>query len=227
MSSARTPDTREQILLRLKTRGPQTTSELAEWLEVTVVAVRRHMVTLEEEGQIRREDRRGSVGRPCQVWELTDAGHRSFHDGHAELAVRLLQGVRQAFGDAGLEKLLDVMATADVKHAEARLSAVDTGARVEALAALRRDQGYMAEAAVDDLGGHLLIENHCPVDDAADHCDGLCDRELDLFQRLLGTGYDVARTEHIRDGDRRCVYRITERGEGRREADGDRQAIPV
>ena len=212
MTTARTTDKREQILLRLKTRGPQTTAELAGWLQVTVVAVRRHMSGLETDGRVRSEEKRGGVGRPCQIWGLTDVGHRAFHDGHAELAVRLLKGVRETFGDVGLERVLDVMSRADVRQAQARLPGPGAAARVEALAALRRDQGYMAEATRDETGAHLLIENHCPVDDAADHCDGLCERELDLFQRLLGAAYDVARTEHIRDGSRRCVYRITDSG---------------
>lgn len=164
---------------------------------------------------LRREDRRGGVGRPCQLWELTDAAHRGFHDGHADLAVRLIEAVREVFGCEGLEEVLDAVAQGDVQLAEARMAPVDTATRVEALAALRRDQGYMAETGKDpETGGHLLIENHCPVEDAVDNCDSLCDRELELFRRLLGKGYEVTRTEHIGSGSRRCVYSITEVTDG-------------
>lgn len=210
MPVARTPDTRQQILLRLKTKGPLTSSQVAEWLEVTSVAARRHLHRLQEHGLVHREDRRGGVGRPSQVWELTDAAHRGFHDGHADLAVRLLEAVRGVFGADGLEEVLDAVAEGDMELAEARMAPTDTSTRVEALASLRRDQGYMAETSKDpDTGAYYLIENHCPVEDAVDNCDSLCERELTLFRRLLGDGYDVTRTEHIGTGDRRCVYCIT------------------
>jgi predicted ArsR family transcriptional regulator len=66
----------------------------------------------------------------------------------------------------------------------------------------------MAEAkkAGDAL---LLLENHCPVCEAASACIRLCDRELELFQTVLGDGVAVTRVEHIQAGARRCAYRIT------------------
>ena len=56
-------------------------------------------------------------------------------------------------------------------------------------------------------GSWTLVENHCPICAAAEVCQGLCAGELELFRRVLGAR--VERTEHLLDGARRCVYRIT------------------
>jgi len=80
--------------------------------------------------------------------------------------------------------------------------------RVERLARLRTEEGYMAEMAEDDDGGLLLIENHCPVCELARACSGLCAQELSLFRRALGRDVAVERSEHILAGARRCCYRI-------------------
>ncbi len=63
---------------------------------------------------------------------------------------------------------------------------------------LRTDEGYMAEVQQKTEGEFLLIENHCPICAAASACRGLCAKELEVFQSVLGSDVSVERTEHIR-----------------------------
>ena len=80
--------------------------------------------------------------------------------------------------------------------------------RLEALANIRTGEGYMAEVVEDSDGSLLLIENHCPICDAARVCTGLCAGELEVFQTVLGSRVQIERGEHILEGSRRCTYRI-------------------
>ena len=82
------------------------------------------------------------------------------------------------------------------------------GVRVRALAAVRNEEGYMAEARADGKGGFLLIENHCPICAAATACQGFCRSELEVFRAALGSDVRVERSEHLLAGARRCAYRI-------------------
>ena len=81
--------------------------------------------------------------------------------------------------------------------------------RLQQLAKVRTEEGYMAE--VNPAGPHafLFVENHCPICAAATVCQGFCAIELDLFRAVLGPDVSVEREEHIISGDRRCAYRIT------------------
>jgi predicted ArsR family transcriptional regulator len=81
-------------------------------------------------------------------------------------------------------------------------------ARVSTLAQLRSNEGYLAEVAHDDDGTIHLLEHHCPIRNAADHCVHLCDAELELFRAALGPDAQVNREQHLMAGDTRCAYRI-------------------
>lgn len=200
---------RDRILLRLKTRGPQTATQLAQRLEVTPVAARQHLALLEEEGLVDYSEERRPVGRPARRWSLTEAGSARFPEGYADLTVDLLHSMREAFGDKGLAKLIDTRTERTRAQYEERLRSAKTlAARVRGLARLRTAEGYMAEVVRNPDGSYTLIENHCPICAAAKLCQGLCKSELELFRTVLGPAHRVEREEHIVDGSRRCTYRI-------------------
>lgn len=201
---------RERLLLQLKTRGPQTAAELARRLDVTSMAARQQLDKLADEGLVAFEEKRGGVGRPARVWRLLPAAEERFPEGYAELAVDLIGQVRAAFGERGLEQLTAARSAAQREAYAARMPArsAGLGKRVAALARLRTGEGYMAESRKQRDGSWLLIENHCPICAAASICQGLCSGELEIFRALLGEA-DVERSEHMLDGSRRCVYRVT------------------
>lgn len=203
-------DTRgaDRLLHALKAAGPQGAAALARRLGVSAVAVRQGMERLERDGLVAHRDERGGVGRPRRVWSLTEAGHGRFPDSHAGLTLELIAAARGVFGEAGLDRLIRRREAGALAAYRARLAgARGLGERVRRLAAIRAEEGYMAEARAV-RGGYLLVENHCPVCAAARACQGLCRSELDLFRTALGPGVTVERTEHLLAGARRCAYRI-------------------
>ncbi len=203
------PSSRERMLHLLKTKGPQTAAALAKKLGMTAVAARQHLEPLEAEGLVAYEERAKGVGRPAREWRLTEKAAALFPDSHGELAVAMLDAMRQSLGEAGLDKLVALRTRAQIRAYRERVSPrAPLHRKVAALTALRREEGYMAEWSRE---GHafLLVENHCPICAAARTCQGLCAGELDLFRAVLGAR--VERTEHILAGARRCVYRIPPR----------------
>ena len=205
---------RDRLLHLLKTKGPATAASLARRLGVTPTAVRQRLSRLEEEGLVAHHDVAGQVGRPKRTWRTAPAADAFFPDSHAELAVDLVASVRAAFGDEGLAQIVEERTRRQTAAYGASLPprSAPLEARVEALARLRRDEGYLA--GVERLrGGALrLVENHCPICAAARACTGLCAGELALFRAVLGPGVTVEREEHLLAGARRCAYRIAPRG---------------
>ena len=202
------PATRRALLERLKLNGPQTAQALASALGVTAMAVRQHLYGLEGEGLIGWTTESMGRGRPSKFWGLTAQAGRLFPDAHQELAVGLLAAVREALGEAGFEKVLAQRSADQTQAYRQAMPGDGLAERVDALAAIRSREGYMAEARADGDGGFLLIENHCPVCAAASACTGICASELMVFRAVLGPGADIERTDHILAGARRCAYRI-------------------
>lgn len=201
----------DRILYRMKREGPATAKQLAEEFKLTTMGVRLHLQGLEEEGLVRFEDVKVKVGRPTRHWHLTDLGHRRFADRHGDLIVQMLDSVETLFGKEGLGQVIDRREQQAFGHYQTQLAGADTiHEKLQILATLREQEGYMAELHQDGEQ-FLLVENHCPICHAATRCPSLCQSELAVFRRLLGDGYQIDRDEHIIAGERRCAYRIIKR----------------
>jgi predicted ArsR family transcriptional regulator len=201
--------TRHALLNALKQRGPSDASALAATLGVSAMGVRQHLYALAAEGLVAYEQEARPVGRPAKLWRLTPLADRFFPNGHAELAVGLIEAMGDAFGREGLERLVAARARRQADAYRQRIPAdAPLDARLVALAGMRTEEGYMAEVEAAGAGAYRLVENHCPVCIAATACAGLCGAELDVFREVLGPGVSIERTEHIVSGARRCVYDV-------------------
>jgi predicted ArsR family transcriptional regulator len=206
--------TRRALVKLLKTEGPLDSAQLAKRLRLTPMAVRQHLYTLQSEKLVTAEERAVPIGRPAKYWQLTRQADTLFPDAYAELNVALIDAVGVTFGPKGLQRLLEARAAkqrADYGRRIAQSAPLKT--RLQQLARVRTDEGYMAEVKPDGRGRFLFIENHCPICAAATACQGLCATELDLFRAVLGPDVSVERTEHVVSGDRRCVYTVSSSGE--------------
>jgi len=204
-------NSQEQILLRLKESGHQTAQQLAQFLGMSTMGARKHLVKLREQTLVEDFSRAEKAGRPAQYWTLTDAGHARFPDRHSALSVQLINSIQEVFGSEGLDRLIQQREQEQRISYQAGIDALpDLQQRVAALAKLRSDEGYMAvfEADNEHSNVYWLHENHCPICDAAKHCMQFCRSELALFQSLLGDDVQVSREHHLLSGARRCSYRI-------------------
>ncbi len=200
-------NTAERILFLLKTRGAQTAQALADQLELSSMGARKHLESWHEKGLVTFEDSAEKQGRPCRRWQLNDAGHARFPDRHSDLTVQILQQVRQAFGEKGLNKIIAARESETLQsYTLATNKFKSLKAKLNALAELRHQEGYMAEVLPHEDEGFLLVENHCPICAAAKECQQFCRSELSIFQQALGDACVVERTEHLQSGARRCVY---------------------
>ena len=204
--------TRRAIVKLLKTEGALDSARLARRLGVTPMAVRQHLYALQHEKMVNAEERPVPLGRPAKFWKLTREADRLFPDAYAELSVALLDAVGETFGPSGVDRLLQTRLARQKRDYAAR---IDRGAplakKLQQLARIRTDEGYMAEVHPSGARAFVFLENHCPICAAATACQGLCATEVELFQASLGPGVDISRTEHIVNGERRCAYRVSER----------------
>ena len=201
--------TRRALTKLLKTEGPIDSAQLAQRLGLTAMAVRQHLYALQREGLVASEERPVPIGRPAKFWRLTREADHLFPEAYAELSVALIDSVKDAFGEEGLERVLTSRCARQRADYGRRIHPKDPLERkLDELAKVRSEEGYMAEIRREEDGGFLLVESHCPICAAANACQGFCATELDLFRSVLGPGVSVERAEHIIKGDSRCVYRV-------------------
>jgi predicted ArsR family transcriptional regulator len=207
------PDkTRRAIVKLLKFEGAMDATSMGKRLGLTAMAIRQHLYQLQREKLVEAEVHPVSLGRPAKYWQLTREADRLFPDAYAELSVALINAMGEAFGDAGLKRVLESRCARQRADYSRRIPRpLPLEEKLRRLARIRTEEGYMAELKAASRGTFLLVENHCPICAAANACQGFCTAELDLFRSVLGPGVSVERLEHIVAGDRRCAYRIAPR----------------
>lgn len=143
-------------------------------------------------------------------WKLSGEGHREFPDGHALITTDLISSIREIFGEAGMDRIIESRTeTCRQQYQEAMQVCESAEEKITELVKLRSQEGYMAAYQAQANGDFLFIENHCPICVAAEACQGFCRSELDVFRSLFEGQALVERSEHLVSGARRCAYRIS------------------
>ncbi|SHI16077.1 helix-turn-helix transcriptional regulator [Ferrimonas marina] len=197
----------QKILFLLKQKGPTPLQPIADALSMTTMGARGHLKRLEQDTLVAFEDRSQGPGRPARHWFLTEAGHQRFGDRHPDLTLQLLDSLEATLGTEGMSALLLHRQAQQQQQYQTELGQLEGEERLQALATLRHQEGYMAR--LEPQGeGWLLIEDHCPICAAAKRCQGFCQGELELFRLLLAPQWQVDRTEHLLSEGQRCCYSI-------------------
>nr|WP_257578417.1 ArsR family transcriptional regulator [Streptomyces sp. JJ38] len=214
--------TRNRVARSILDHGPSTAAELAERLELTQAAVRRHLDTLVSEGTVEARAQRvyGSRGRgrPAKVFALTDCGRDAFDQAYDELAVDAMRWIARMAGggekgEAAVAAFARARANAQADRYRERLAGSAPEDRTRVLAEALSEDGYAATARSAPApaegtpgrgpGGEQLCQHHCPVAHAAERFPQLCEAETEVFSRLLGT--HVQRLATIAHGDGVCT----------------------
>ena len=199
--------TREQILYMLKIRSPLSVKDMAAELNITEMAVRRHLNTLERDSFVETSMIRQAMGRPTAVYRLTQLADAYFPKTYHNLALDLLGELEQENGEALVNLLFERRKNRLQHKYEAGMTQHSFDDKVRRLTEMQNDNGYMAECEVSEEGDYILKEYNCPIGLVANQYKQACRCELDLFKSLLST--EVSRTECLAEGGSKCVYHIT------------------
>jgi len=199
--------TREYILHLLKTKGALSTKELTEELGITIMAVRRHIQSLERDNLITSKTIRQSMGRPTAVYALTGHAEGFFPNKYPALTLDLLHELEEHFGESAVEQLFEGRKNKLISKYDESMLGKDFNERVSMLADIQNENGYMVELEKISDDELLLKEHNCPIEQVAAKYQHACQCELKLFKALLGDA-DVSNIECLATGGQRCTYSI-------------------
>ncbi|MET0839878.1 MAG: helix-turn-helix domain-containing protein [Marmoricola sp.] len=198
--------TRERVVRSILSNGPSTAAALAERLELTPAAVRRHLDQLVEEGSLEAREPRVTAarrrGRPAKVFLLTDAGRDRLDQAYDDLAVQAIRFLAETGGQDAVRQFADRRAAKIEQRFDAVIEANPGLSRPEALAQVFTAEGYAA-ALRDVPVGEQLCQQHCPVSHVAHEFPELCEAETAAISRMLGR--HVQRLATIAHGDGVCT----------------------
>lgn len=199
--------TRQRVARSILVDGPSTAAALAQRLDLTPAAVRRHLDQLLDDGAVEARQPRPMShqgrGRPAKVFALTAKGRESFSQQYDDLAIEALRFLSESAGETAVrafaERRADFIRTGfdQVRTADPDLTPA------QALARVFSDHGYAASVRELPVVGEQLCQQHCPVSHVATQFPQLCEAETAAISAILGT--HVQRLATIAHGDGVCT----------------------
>ncbi len=204
--------TRERVSASLLALGPSTAAALAERLDLSPAAIRKHLDALLADGTVTTREARAhgsrGRGRPARLYALTEAGHAGGPSAYDDLAAGALRFLSDVAGERAVEQFAQSrVAELEDRYAD-RLRDVPVSDRPAALAEALSGDGYAATTSAHGVGVQLC-QHHCPVRQVAAQFPQLCDAETAALGRLLEV--HVQRLATIAHGDGVCTTYIPAR----------------
>lgn len=217
MAATQYPSTKHDILEYLLKHGQATAHELAEYLDISPQAIRRHLKDLEAEALIEHKPVQEGMGRPNHVYQLSREGRDRFPAQYDEFAISLLDTLAETVGQEQVGSILQKQWERKAKEYQERVGSGPLPERVANLVKLRRAEGYMAEwhrlepsNGEGDQGCQFVVtEYNCAISHIAESFPRVCDHELRMFEVAL-QNCSVERTHWLVNGEHRCGYLIQE-----------------
>ncbi|MDM5157085.1 DeoR family transcriptional regulator [Bacillus sp. DX1.1] len=209
MGEART--TKEEIVQLLKVKGEQTVAMLAESLQITEMAVRRHLSKLEKEQVIHSKMMRQHVGRPIYVYGLSEKGEDLFPKEYKQFALDILEELQRIGDETIVKAILQARTERMEEQLQKRVSRQDKLInKLKEVAFLQERNGYMVQVKQEGENSFILQKQNCPLMTVAEKFPQLCVDEKNMYQRLFSSA-NVKVLSNMCDGDCHCSYQIQEK----------------
>lgn len=206
--------TRQRVARSILVNGPSTAAALAERLDLTPAAVRRHLDQLLSDGAVEARDPRpvGSRGRgrPAKAFALTERGRDAFDQQYDDLATEALRFLDEVGGADAVRAFAERRASFIERRFPEVRAVHPEASPAEVLAKVFTDEGYAAAVRELPVVGEQLCQQHCPVSHVAHEFPQLCEAETEAISRVLGT--HVQRLATIAHGDGVCTTCIPAAG---------------
>ncbi|MDY7013977.1 MAG: iron-sulfur cluster biosynthesis transcriptional regulator SufR [Cyanobacteriota bacterium] len=211
MTATSNSSTKQEILQYLLKSDRATAQELAEALEISPQATRRHLKDLEEEGAIEHESVQVGMGRPQHRYHLSRKGRDRFPHRYGEFTVSFLDTLVETVGEEQVRVVLRKQWERKAVEYRDRIGTGSLRERALNLIELRQEEGYMAELhSIETHEGKeqfIFTEHNCAISDVAASFPSVCGHELEMFAAIL-PDCTVKRTHWLNSGEHRCGYLI-------------------
>jgi len=201
-------DTRQRIIEYLKEKGQATVEELAEFVQLTPMAVRYHLNVLQRDNLIAASTVRQSAGRgrPQQVYALTQAADDLFPVDYYSLTDYLLAELSRRLGDDGIDELFASIAARLAREAPALREGQTVEARLDEIKLFLENKGFVIDWEDSD-DSYRIHAYSCPYRQVAQEHEQVCL----LDERVIGTMLNTTprRIACLNKGDGHCTYEVS------------------
>jgi DeoR family transcriptional regulator, suf operon transcriptional repressor len=199
--------TKEKILNHIKANIQMTVLELSAKLNITEMAVRRHLQVLETDGLLSSFMKKNMTGRPSKVFHLSELGEEFFPKQYKQIGMDLLQEINRL--DASIiNQAIVSRQERMVNRYRGRFKDKSFKGQINELAKIQSEMGFMAEVNETDSEEVAQIrQSNCPYLEIARDFPEICRNEHKFYEELLQTK-NIEKVSSLSRGDNCCHYVI-------------------
>ncbi|WP_059173835.1 metalloregulator ArsR/SmtB family transcription factor [Bacillus sp. FJAT-27445] len=206
MAELRKP-TKERILELLKKESSMTVASFTSHLNITHMAIRKHLNVLETDGLVQSRELRQPMGRPLQIYSLTAKGEALFPKNYEGITLEFLQDIQEIYGDGAVNELFQKREKRLTEEYSRKIGEKPNPEKIKEIVSLQNEKGYMATASKINDYTYELVEYNCPILTIATHYKTACKCETQMLKNVLKTE-NINRVSCKADEDDHCRFRI-------------------
>ncbi|WP_077214704.1 helix-turn-helix transcriptional regulator [Bacillus dakarensis] len=199
--------TKDKILDLLKKEVSLAVNDLTQRLNITHMAVRKHLDSLQKDHLVQASELKQAMGRPLQIYSLTEKAEKSFPKNYEGITLEFLYDIKDLYGDDAVEKLFNKREERLTKEYSQRIAHKTNVEKINELVTIQNEKGYMADVSLIDEDVYELVEHNCPILAVANTFKTACQCETQMLQNVLHTD-NVRRVSCKTDGDNHCKFII-------------------
>lgn len=194
---------RNQILeLMIEHKDGLSIDDIGAALDISRTAVMQHVVSIENDGYVKRTLLNKSAGRPVNIYTITEKGINCFPKQYAWFSNLVLSSLSEEMGPERFKSYMQKLGTTLAEKIRTRFENQGVDKRFEELIKIMTDLGYQVES-----DHNLLIRAHnCVYHDLALEHNELCDFDVALISGLLNQ--EVSQITCMAKGDCACNFQI-------------------
>lgn len=198
--------TRQKIITLLNKGGHKTVTDLSRELEITPMAVRQHLLSLERKGIVIYETKKYGIGRPVFLYKLTEKAKSSFPKLYERFTLEVLRIIEETEGREKIDKIFKVRKKNMLTRLEhAFADSKELPDKIHTLSQVLDSEGSMTEVS-EYQDEYQLKKYNCVLSGVTSKYPELCKQELDLYRNVFGKR--VMRKQCQRSGEPSCIYKI-------------------
>lgn len=198
-------ETRNRIIQTLQNNPRSTVTELADAVGINAISVRHHIASLMAEGLLVSDEVRHGVGRPKQVFSLSDEGQERYSTRYLRLTNLLLNQLKDTVPQPVLQSLMQKIADDMAAGIPVSVSELTLEGRLDALQSILEKEGFVIEWEKQG-DTYVIREKSCPFYHVGQNHPEICTVDRTLIARLLRQ--PIEKVSCLLSGDNQCTYVI-------------------
>jgi predicted ArsR family transcriptional regulator len=200
--------TREKVMHTLLNHPRATIPEIAEAVGINSISVRHHLTSLQSENLVSFDEERHGVGRPRQVFFLTDSGLEKFPTNYMRLATRMLSQMKNTLPPAAVENFFNSIATdmSDDYQEEAKNLSLE--GKLDLITRMLEHEGFTVEWEKEG-DEYYIRESSCPYLHVGQDHPEVCNVDKTMISNILSI--PVEKVSCVLGGSNQCTYVIKQK----------------